>query len=64
MEKYEIKNRLLTVKELANYLQLAEQTIYNKCGKNAKHPLPIKSIRIGRKLRFRLSDVDKYIESL
>jgi excisionase family DNA binding protein len=64
VENFEIKNRLLTAKELANYLHYAEQTIYNKCSKNAKHPLPIKPIRIGRKLRFRLSDVEKYIESL
>ena len=64
MENYEIKNKLLTAEKLANYLQLAKQTIYNKCSKNAKHPLPIKPIRIGKKLRFRLSDVEKYIESL
>jgi excisionase family DNA binding protein len=64
MKDYKIKNRLLTAQELANYLQLAEQTIYNKCSKNAKHPLPIKPIRIGRKLRFKLSDVERYIESL
>ena len=64
MENYEIKNRLLNAEELANYLQLAKQTIYNKCSKNAKHPLPIKPIRIGRRLLFRLSDVEKYIESL
>jgi excisionase family DNA binding protein len=64
VENFEIKNRLLTAKELAKYLHLAEQTIYNKCCKNAKHPLPIKPVRIGRGLRFRLSDVEKYIESL
>jgi excisionase family DNA binding protein len=64
VENFQIKNRLLTAKELANYLHLAVQTIYNKCSKNAKHPLPIKPIRIGRKLRFRLSDVENYIESL
>ncbi len=64
MEKFVIKNRLLTAEELANYFGLAVQTVYNKCSKNAKHPLPIKPLRVGRKLRFRLSDVEKYIESL
>ena len=64
MEDFIIKNRLLTAKELADYLQISKQTIYNKCSKNAKHPLPIKPIRVGRKLRFRLSDVEKYIKSL
>ena len=58
------KYRLLTVKELAEYLQVAEQTIYNKCSKDAKHPLPIKALRIGRNLRFRWSDVEAYLESL
>ena len=59
MDNYEIKNRLLTAKELANYLQFAKQTIYNKCGKNAKHPLSIKPIRIGKiKIRCNIYNLD------
>jgi len=64
MEKLVIKNRLLTAEEVANYLGISVQTIYNKCSKNAKHPFPIKPVRVLRKLRFRLSDLEKYIESL
>jgi len=64
MDDFTVKNRLLTAKELADYLQISKQTVYNKCAKGAKHPLPIKPIRVGRKLRFRLSDLEKYIKSL
>jgi len=64
MDDFTIKNRLLTAEELANYLKISKQTVYNKCSKNARHPLPIKPIRVGRKLRFRLSDLERYIESL
>lgn len=64
MDDFTVKNRLLTAQELAEYLQISIQTVYNKCSKNAKHPLPIKPIRVGRKLRFRLSDLEEYIKSL
>jgi len=64
MTEFKVKNRLWTVEDLAEYLQVAKQTIYNKCAKGAKHPLPIKPIRVGRKLRFRESDIKIYIDSL
>ncbi len=61
-----IKNRLLTVEDLAGIFGMTVQTIYNKCAKSSKHPFPktLKPIRVGRKLRFRQSDVENYINSL
>lgn len=54
-------DRLLTPAELAQMLGLAVQTIYNRL--NEGRPLP-PHVRIGRLLRFRLSDVLAWIAAL
>ncbi len=64
MKTHLIQRKLLNAEDIAEILGLTVQTVYNKCAKNAKHPLPVKPLRVGRKLRFRLTDVEKYIESL
>ena len=58
----ENENRLLTVKNLADILKISERTIYNKVSDGS---FPVKPIRIGRRLlRWRSSDIDRYLKSL
>lgn len=45
-------DQLLTTKQLAEYLGVSERTIRRWCAEGR-----IKSIRIGRTVRFRLSDI-------
>ena len=49
--------RLLNVKQVAEYLQLKESTIYS-WAQDAKIP----AIKIGRTWRFRRSDLDAWLE--
>lgn len=52
--------QLLSPKMLADYLGLAEQTIYNR--HSAGGDLP-KAIKLGHLLRFRLADVDAWLDA-
>ena len=56
--------KLLTVKETAEYLRISERTIYNRIGRRSKMAFPIKPKRIGRLIRFDLQDVTEFIKSL
>lgn len=49
---------LMKVGEVAEYLGLAERTIYNKVHRNE---IPHK--KVGTQLRFRRSEIDAWIES-
>ncbi len=51
---------LLTVDELADYLQVPAKTIYAWRHKNAGPP----GFRVGRYLRFRASDVESWLAEL
>ena len=51
------KNRLLTVREVAEYLDLAEVTIYRWAREGH-----IPSIRMGRSWRFRVNEINKWLE--
>lgn len=51
---------LLTVDELADYLQVPAKTIYAWRHKNCGPP----GIRVGRYLRFRASDVESWLAEL
>lgn len=52
--------QLLSPRELATLLSLSEQTIYNRHSAGGNLP---PCIKIGNRLRFRLSDVDVWITS-
>lgn len=52
---------LLTAKTLAELLGLAEQTIYNRHSNGGDLP---PSLKIGRALRFRQSEVDAWLDRL
>jgi predicted DNA-binding transcriptional regulator AlpA len=56
--------RLLTVNEVAEILRIAPRTIYNRCGRKTKNPLPFKVRRVGRSVRFLARDIFKYMEEL
>ena len=57
-------NKLLTVQQVAQILQISERSIYNRVRKKADNLFPIKVKRIGRLIRFDLRDVEKYIDKL
>ena len=50
--------KLLTVDELADFLQFKKQSIYNMV-----HNRKIPVVRVGNKLRFKVSDIEKYINT-
>lgn len=53
-------DKLLSPKMLADYLGLAEQTIYNRHSSGGDLP---KTIKLGRLLRFRQKDVDVWLDA-
>ena len=56
--------RLLSVKQAACYLGLAEKTIHNGTGRKAKKPFPIKFKRYGRRILFDIRDLEKFVDEL
>ena len=56
-----MEKRLLNVSELADYLGLSPQTIYNKLSAGT---FPIKTKRLGRLLKWDIRDVDRYLDKL
>lgn len=56
MNNNEIEDRLLTVGEAARYLGYQPGTIYNKVSART-----VPHIRLGRSLRFRKSELDRWV---
>lgn len=55
-------SRLMTTKELSAYLQIPERTLEDWCtSRIGRGPRPI---RLGKRVRYRLSTVDAWLESL
>lgn len=50
--------KLLTVDELADFLQFKKQSIYNLV-----HSRKLPVVRVGNKLRFKISDIEKYLNT-
>jgi len=50
--------KLLTLQQIATRLQISETTLY-KLARNGKIP----AIKVGNQWRFKLDDVDKWLES-
>ena len=59
-----MQEKLLTIKEVAELLQISERSIYNGVRKKAERPFPIKVKRVGKLIRFHPKDVEKYIDRL
>jgi len=55
----EIGARLMTLKEVAEYLQVAETTIRNR---DYRIRNGLRTVRVGRSLRFRQEDVQDYVK--
>ena len=58
MRKLEAPDDILTVDQLAEYLGIAKQRVYEAVSKNT-----IPYFKVGKSLRFRKSAIDKWIES-
>jgi predicted DNA-binding transcriptional regulator AlpA len=58
-----VRKRLLNVEETAHYLGIAPRTIYNRIGRKAKKPFPIKPERRFGKILFDQKKLDAFIES-
>jgi predicted DNA-binding transcriptional regulator AlpA len=56
-----IEKRMLGVRELSAYLGLQPQTIYNQLSAGT---FPIKTKRLGRRLKWDRRDVDHYLDKL
>ena len=55
--------KLLTIKDVAQRLQISPRTIYNRVRLKTDNPFPIKPKRIGKLIRFDPEDVKRYIDS-
>lgn len=60
LKQFLTMENLFSPKTLATYLGVAEQTIYNRHSTGGDLP---QAIKIGRLLRFRLSDVTEWLEA-
>lgn len=54
-------NRMLTIAEVADYLQVPVATLYRWRCEQGKGP---KGIRVGRYIRYRMEDVQTWLHSL
>ena len=55
-------DELLTVEEVARLLKVPTSWVYDRCRESASDPLP--HMKLGKYLRFRKSDLLRYLESL
>lgn len=60
MDKTTIK-LLIGVSETARLLDLAPQTVYNMISKRS---FPVRPVRVGRLVKFRLTEIEKYVADL
>ena len=58
------ERKLLTIKQVAECLGIATQTIYNGLARGTLKPFPIRPKRWGRKVLFDSRDVDAFIDGL
>jgi predicted DNA-binding transcriptional regulator AlpA len=56
-----LEKRMLSIKELSDYLGVSPQSIYNRLSAGT---FPIKTKRIGRRLKWDRRDVDHYLDRL
>ncbi len=56
-----VERRMMDIQDLSAYTGLSRQTIYNKLSAGT---FPIKTKRIGRRLKWDRRDVDRYLDQL
>ena len=64
IKNYQEPRMLLSIRETAKRLGIAEQTIYNGISRCSDRTFPIKPKRWGRKVLFDSRDVEEFIENL
>ena len=57
-------NRLMSVEEAAEYLNVSPRTLYNRIAPKARNPFPVRPKRIGKLVRFDRGQLDQWIDSL
>ena len=57
-------NRLMSVEEAAEYLNVSPRTLYNRIAPKAKNPFPVRPKRIGKLVKFDRIQLDEWIDSL
>ncbi|MEI6611119.1 MAG: hypothetical protein WCO53_15460 [Deltaproteobacteria bacterium] len=62
--KIDIKPRMLSVEQTAQYVGLAAKTIRNRIGPKAVNPFPVKPKHIGGRVLFDVKDLDAFIDAL
>lgn len=55
-----LQRRFYSVKEAANFLGVAPQTIYNATSRRSSKELPIPFKRLGSKILFDIRDLEKF----
>jgi len=58
MTSNRVEDRLLTVADVAEYLGLSVGTVYNKVSRGE-----IPHVKLGRAVRFRRSEIDRWIDA-
>jgi hypothetical protein len=56
--------RLLTIRETAVYLGIAEKTLRNSCGRKAPKPFPVRPKRVAGRVVFDLRELEAYVDGL
>lgn len=56
----ELSDRLLTVEELAEHLGVKTSWVYSHVRRRSRDRIP--AVRLGKYWRFRLADVDRWLE--
>ena len=59
-----VEKRLMTLKETAYYVGLAEHTLRNRISRSAKNPLPVRPKYMGKKPFFDKKEIDRFIDGL
>jgi len=62
--KIEIKPRMLSVDQTAQYVGLAAKTIRNRIGPKTVNPFPVKPKHIGGRVLFDVKDLDAFLDKL
>jgi len=62
--KPDTRRRMLSVRESAVYVGIAEKTLRNRIGLKAGYPFPVKPKRIGGRVLFDVKDLDIYLDKL
>jgi hypothetical protein len=59
-----VRRRLLTIPQVAEYLNLSPKYLYNRCHRKSKNPLPFPVKRIGRRCLVDIRDLQKFVSEL